>query len=275
MPLRRTFLKSAGAVAGLGTVNTVAAEEKSVSAAEAGVEKWYLELLKKGEIKKAKKVLEEHNVNYVSESSTIAAHDSDVEGGDQNKRTRRDHVLGEDQENETVSGQNTTYSEAESDLDITLVQVYSGQDIWWATGTVDLRGKVSTFRNSHWIEDGCGIIFDHDDWSAVNPSKAGVWYLSNGEHEIQHEEYNPNYGVAASVDPAYPRDPDKDEDDYVLMRTELKRTEDNAQAIQFHYEHTNSFSPRSASIGICYGGLCVDLPAEGNTAWRKELIARP
>lgn len=230
-------------------------ENEDVGVDEVGISDELIELLHSGETTRAEQLLQENDINY-----TVAR--------------SQPGVRVEQPGNGGVSIQGN-YPRSESELSVWLAQ--AGGDDYYVTGRCELSGYDFSIRDAPIVEDACGIVFDSSEWSALEPSEDGVSYYDPGGHRIEHKEYNPNYGVAATVDLSYLMP----EDDHVAMTTKLTmaNTGNDNIPVQFAYEHTFAYADvplvGGVSVSLAGGVLSVSLPTGAYTAWDEEITAAP
>lgn len=176
------------------------------------------------------------------------------------------------------SGITPSWAYTESGTNISMFLTLQYNDVWSALGSVTFHKDEERYTRGtpNNVADGCGIIFDHAEWSALQPSDDGVTYLDKSADYLNmvHEEYNPNYGPAAKIHHQI----GSPTDDHAAMKTKLTRsnTGNGNIPVQFSYEHTYALVPRNpVSVSVSAGVLAVDLPTGSSTAWRDETTASP
>lgn len=259
---RRKVLASAGALIGTGFANGVVgkeAENSGMSLKEAGLKGEYHSLMKQGKFDEAESLLESGNVKYGSGSKTVRA-------------SRGSHS------NEDGVSTEVWFDQGESDVGAQLTLEDSSEDIYEAWGYITYSGSSDGFPDydAELAQDGAAITFNSDLWRAEEASQDGVEYIDEYAcHDWNHEEYNINEGVAASVDIGWisSRGEEECKDVGISMKTLIERTEEEAEDIQFEYEHTGAVLSGSVSVGLCYGALCVDTGIDTKTLWQEEVTA--
>lgn len=223
------------------------AEANTVPAKEVGVEDQVAELLRSGEMNDAREILNRNSVKYSM------------------NRNRVDNQ---------PSGQITPashYSETDSELYCTLV--HSEDNKWLATGNAILKGLEVSIRQAYMIDDACALVYDHDKWSSPNPTEDNLW-LEAQQHSIEMEEYNPNYGVAATVEITA----NNYDEATIGMQTYLENEPDNNTIpVTFEYEHTFASTAGDIDVSISFGAMSVTLPVnpDAKTVWKDKQPAYP
>ncbi|WP_255190991.1 hypothetical protein [Natronobeatus ordinarius] len=251
---RRNVITSAGALFALGGISTVSGrpDNQPVPAEDAGVEKAVKKLLRKGQHKQVKELLDRHNVNYVMESQSVASDDEASTEG--------------------------RYSESSSELYLTVVEM-SGDDRWLATGAGTLSNRRTRVRDAAIIEDACGITVDTNEWTLLGSDH--IWYNADSDGyngaDMEITDVDPNAGVSAEV--TLPQL--LDDKTTVNLQVELEKTGSVDEApIFFDYEHTWAYLDVAPSIQTYIetesdNGILMVLLDYASTAWDVNLDAAP
>lgn len=264
-------MKAAAGLTTVGFAKPTLGAPKHVGAEQADLTDEVTELIAAGNDEKAEHLLDEANVDHDHNKRHVKNY-----GPKSSKPKKAD---------EKKVSKHWYYARDEDGIELDCWMWRSRDDRWkvlgkaaYNDGSTASGEKETSVRLPQWAADGCGIVFDHAEWSAPTPGPEGVKYYDGSRVSINHSEYNPNHGPAAKVR----MDGQDIEPDRVMMRTEL--TQDSGTGnddidVQFAYNHTIAYpsNPGDVSVGIAYGALTVKVPFGATKPWDgpKEVTASP
>lgn len=254
---RRRFLQSTVAVtSGLATVGTATATNKDdkIGTDRAGITNAVSNLLKKGEIEKAEKLLDKHNVEYYASKKNIS--DSSV----------------------------STQAIWDPDESYVTNHVSNQHDnVYTVTGSIRLKGSASSSQYTSKAADAMGITYYNNDWAPVDPDSEsvdyGVSYFegSSGAPNIKDADYDPNSGVGLKV--KVPTEATVGYDTNMFVETSLEdRTDSSTEAtpVLFEYQQNSAYSNTISNVGISVGGLGLDIDlSNAKKEWDDDVSAGP
>lgn len=244
---RRKLLKATGALFATGSIGTASAtRNESTGLQTVGLRDQVIELIQAGRVEQAKRIMDAHDVEYEINSGPVRTNDAQSNG---------------------ISTQGRYVNNA--DYDVGILSHGAGDDLYYAFGNIIFKDRRYRLKDASVVDDGMALVWADSDWTGHQPDEDGVDYWSdNVADSVDHEDYIPGDGVAGSVelDRDYPGG-------NVGMGVTIEKIRDDADAVQFEYEHTWAYASRSINVGICYGGLCVSTPLNVSTAWRNEEAA--
>jgi hypothetical protein len=245
---------------------SVAAEEgdNNVTLEEVGITDRVRKLYHRGRIEEAENLLDQHDVQYSSNST------SEVEVVDDE--------LTED--NATISPNTLGGKRPKDESDFSLSVVSAGHDDWLVTGVAELKGNVGWAKTSRFINDACAITYDSNEWSSKDATQENVWLSSIGdgrkENSIRFNQYPADKGPSAIVENIDTFSQDYS-DHTVTIQTKLTQinTGNDDIPVYFNYEH-NWANSKFASINVITYNLpfiSVDSGTSAATAWSAKLSA--
>lgn len=249
---RRQLLRSAGSLAVATTIFSATAgarKSRDNSASQREIVNRARTLMRERKFKQANELLEAHGIDYTSSSVNLGKESGGPDGISTEVRYRQD----------------------KSDLTLYVTNKY--EDIYNVDAYMYLQGTNDELRYTSKAGDGFGIVFDHDEWSAVNPDKddvlAEIEYYersggppgSNGPG-IVVKDWNPNYGVATGV--FYPNEASVGYDTYIHLGIELEDTTDPGEdpaPVRTKYQHNGTYTKKSSTVSFNVGpaGLSFNL----------------
>lgn len=259
---RRQLLSSAAAIttgsilySGVAGASTSSGSSESQS----GVVETARNLMAEGKYAQAESLLDDNNIDYASSSSTVQAESNDSGGISTQSRQRQDI----------------------STLQLYVLDKQGEDDVYTIDAFMHLRGHTEAKHEVSKAGDGFGIVFDHDEWAAVNPDTDVVQAeIVRYEHDDIHDagpgievkDYNPNFGVVAGV--YHPSEEFVGHDMVILLSTDLEDTTDPGEdpaPVQAEYIHNGAKSRYDASVGFNVGaaGITVDLK-KSVTHWKLD-----
>lgn len=147
---RRKLLSSAAAITTgsiLWTGAAGASKSKEETQSKKGVVKAARKMMAKRKFDKAEKLLDKHNIEYSSSSARLQ---EVTDGVSTQARFRQDL----------------------SEISLYITPKYG--DIYNVDAFMWLQGENFETKYASKAGDGFGVVFDHDEWSAVNPDKDDV-----------------------------------------------------------------------------------------------------
>jgi hypothetical protein len=254
---RRNFLQSTTALAaGLTTVGTSAAASKIKKAGsdDVGITNAVSNLLKKGEIKKAEKLLDKHDVKYYSSKKNINEESVSTQATwDPNKSYVTNHVYNTD------------------------------GIVYKTTASVRLKGSSSSGRYTSKAADAMGTTYFNEDWAPVDPDSDsidyGVSYFegSSGAPNITDADYDPNSGVGLKV--KVPSEATVGYDTNMYVETSLEdRTDSSTEAtpVLFEYQQNSAYSSTLSNVGISVAGVGLNINlSSAHKEWKDDVSAGP
>lgn len=260
---RRKFLQGTGGLAASIMAFSVGAaaneDDDEATLAGLGLRSEYNELVDNGKYSQADELLNSHNVKGSTTKTPVRTFD---QSGDGEFSTQ------------------ANFKKSESSVYISNVNVKD--DIYQIMGSATLDGTTNDWSSADNVLDAMGITYDNDEWSTLDPSKDNLRLHctsfegdTDGAPDVEMDEYNPNNGVAASVD--FKTVASIGYRTVLTMATDLQDVSRNGitpTPVKFEYQQNSATSEWAAGISIAVGpvGLQVDLD-NANKAWDKAVTA--